>query len=213
MTSFLVVVLVASWLWLVSASLHPDSLASDLSAVDFTSVPHHIPDASSVQAGSLHYFNLTRPEGVREFYVYLFTGYTSGIAAPVAIYYHGFGGGYVQGLQLNMTEAADRHGYILVFPQGTPSTEGQAIGWNGGRCCVGCNDRHDNRLMTPLSQTQLTCARTVCLSMFAQQLFANGTTPVDDVMFTRLMLKMITSVFSVDAQRVYAMVDTQQHKP
>jgi polyhydroxybutyrate depolymerase len=98
-----------------------------------SSIPLNI---RTVNDKTLHYFNISRPEGVREFCIYLFDGYDASTPSPLAIYYHGFGGGYVQGLQLNMTDAADRQQYILALPHGTPSTESQAIGWNGGRCCL-----------------------------------------------------------------------------
>ena len=118
----LLAVLTLSWSCTVGAALLPSSpLAANIRIVNNK---------------TLHYFNLSRPEGEREFYVYLYDGYTASSPSPLAVYYHGFGGGYQQGLQLNMTDAADRQQYILALPHGTPSTESGSIGWNGGRCCL-----------------------------------------------------------------------------
>ena len=137
------------------------------------SLSHRVVSYPGLRAGSLQQFNLSRSEGLRTFYVYTFDSYSPATPAPVAWYFHGFGGGFQQGLQLNMTAAADRHGYLLVLPQGTPSTEGPgSIGWNGGRCC----------LFPP-----------------------NGSTPVDDVGFTRDMVKLVSSSYTVDPRRLYAM--------
>lgn len=134
---------------------------------------------SDIQPGQLNYFNLSRPEGTREFYLYVPSTYTATAPTsyPLALYFHGYGtgpplqNGYHQGIYLNMTADAEKAGYLIAFPNGTPSQQG-FLSWNAGRCCKSFN----------------------------------ATMPyVDDVAFTRAMVKLIEASVRVDSTRRYAM--------
>jgi poly(3-hydroxybutyrate) depolymerase len=85
--------------------------------------------------GMLNAFNFTRPEGLRQFHLYVPSAYTNASAWPLSFYFHGYQGDWRQGVQLNMTRDAEELGYLLIFGQGTPASTGQ-LGWNGGVCCL-----------------------------------------------------------------------------
>ena len=90
---------------------------------------------AAIQPGQLNYFNFTRPEGTREFYLYVPTQYNNKTAWPFTFYFHGYSANWQQGVSLNMTTDAEAAGYIMAFPQGTLSS-GNLLGWNGGVCCL-----------------------------------------------------------------------------
>ena len=90
---------------------------------------------TAVQPGHLNYYNFTRPEGVREFYLYVPTTYNTQSTYPFTFYFHGYSADYRQGIAQNMTVDAEAAGYLIAFPQGTPATTGY-LGWNGGECCL-----------------------------------------------------------------------------
>ena len=97
---------------------------------------HHTTTTRDIQPGQLNQFVLKRPEGERTFYLYVPTWYgknTTGL--PVALFFHGYSGSWQQGVSLNMTDAAERMGYLIAFPQGTPAITGY-LGWNAGSCCL-----------------------------------------------------------------------------
>ena len=85
--------------------------------------------------GQLNPMNFTRPEGLREFHLYVPSTYSSSTAYPLSFYFHGYQGDWMQGVQLNMTRDAEQLGYLLIFGQGTRASTGQR-GWNGGVCCL-----------------------------------------------------------------------------
>ena len=92
---------------------------------------------SAIQPGQLNYYNFSRPEGVREFYLYVPTGYTAEQAWPFTFYFHGYTADYRQGITNNMTTDAEAAGYLIAFGQGTPTSTGPTVlGWNGGECCL-----------------------------------------------------------------------------
>lgn len=132
---------------------------------------------TAIKPGALNYFNFTRPEGVREFYLYVPTTYTPTRSYPLAIYYHGYGtgpvlqNGYHQGIYLNMTDDAEIAGYIIAFGQGTYSGEGY-LSWDAGRCCK----RYNSSMMK-----------------------------VDDIQYTRAMITMTESAVNIDSNRRYAL--------
>ena len=98
---------------------------------------HTATNPSSLQPGALNYFNFSRPEGTREFYLYVPTTYNNKTAWPFTFYFHGYTSDYRQGIMLNMTTDAEAAGYLIAFGQGTPTTTGPTIlGWNGGECCL-----------------------------------------------------------------------------
>ena len=91
---------------------------------------------SDVQPGQLNYYNFSRPEGTREFYLYVPTTYSEKSAWPFTFYFHGYSADYRQGIELNMTTDAEAAGYLIAFGQGTLTTVADYLGWNGGECCL-----------------------------------------------------------------------------
>lgn len=61
---------------------------------------------------------------------------TSGAALPVVINFHGGGGNArTQKWYTRMDEAADRDGYIAVYPNGSGGFGTRFLTWNAGNCC------------------------------------------------------------------------------
>ena len=87
--------------------------------------------------GQLNAFNFTRPEGIRQFYLYVPSTYRPNQATglPLALYFHGYAGNWQQGPYLGMSAVAERLGWAIAYAQGTPSTENK-LGWNAGACCL-----------------------------------------------------------------------------
>jgi len=71
-----------------------------------------------------------------------------------------------------MTTDAEAAGYLIAFPNGTPSGNNGYLSWDAGRCC---------------------------------KYYNSSMMKVDDVAFTRDMIKLIESVVTVDSNRRYAM--------
>ena len=46
------------------------------------------PPGSDIVPGKLNFFNLSRPEGERFFYLYVPTNYTAGVSWPFTFYFH-----------------------------------------------------------------------------------------------------------------------------
>ena len=97
------------------------------------------PHAPPIIPGTLHQFNFTRPEGLRELYLYVPSTYTNSTNHPFTFYFHGYSSDYRQGLGFNMTADAEQAGYIMAFPQGTVSPTTRLRGWNAGVCCLFLN--------------------------------------------------------------------------
>ena len=102
-----------------------------LATINYRTATH----PTDIQPGQLNYYNFTRPEGTREFYLYVPTTYTEKMAYPFTFYFHGYSANWMQGVSLNMTTDAEAAGYLIAFPQGTPSSS-NLLGWNGGVCCL-----------------------------------------------------------------------------
>ena len=94
--------------------------------------------ADAIKPGQLNLFNLSRPEGARFFYLYVPSTYGQNkTGLPLAFFFHGYGGGWLQGVQLNLTDVAERMGWLLALPHGTPAMpEPHYVGWNAGSCCI-----------------------------------------------------------------------------
>ena len=81
--------------------------------------------------------NFSRPEGERYFYFYVPSTYTPSNPLPLAVYFHGYGRNWTNGILLNLTDDAETNGYIMAFGHGSPSAEGNHVAaWNGGTCCT-----------------------------------------------------------------------------
>lgn len=78
-------------------------------------------------------------DGVRhEFYVYVPSAYGVAAKVPLLLSFHGGGGNAGQGEEtVNLRPTAEKHGFILVRPEGY---DGSGLGfrtWNAGACCGG----------------------------------------------------------------------------
>lgn len=93
-------------------------------------------DGGVKEPGHLQRFTFMRPEGEREFYLYVPKAYNSSKAWPLVLFLHGYSGDYTQGVVVGVP-AAERYGYLLAFGQGTPAAVPPAfpLAWNGGVCC------------------------------------------------------------------------------
>jgi len=78
------------------------------------------------------YLTVTTEDGDRHFYVYVPASYQATQATPLVLSYHGLTSNASQQRLLDGLQArADEHGFILVHPEGTGSSQS----WNAGACC------------------------------------------------------------------------------
>jgi len=72
----------------------------------------------------------------RRFLVHLPPQYTKGKDLPMVMVFHG-GGGNIENImrETRMNVAADRHGFIAVYPAGTGGKRRRMLTWNAGYCC------------------------------------------------------------------------------
>jgi polyhydroxybutyrate depolymerase len=76
--------------------------------------------------------------GAREYLVHVPTGTEPGKRLPVVFNFHGGGSDApTQKAYSQMDATADRHGFVVVYPQGVPPAPGQQSlrTWNAGKCC------------------------------------------------------------------------------
>ena len=74
----------------------------------------------------------------REYLVHVPTGTERGKRLPVVFNFHGGGSDApTQKAYSQMDATADRHGFVVVYPQGVPPAPGQQSlrTWNAGKCC------------------------------------------------------------------------------
>ena len=83
-----------------------------------------------------HEFSITHQQLGRSYLVRVPPHAAGGAALPVVINFHG-GGAHasVQKLYSRMDAAADRDGYIAVYPNGSGGIGGRLLTWNAGACC------------------------------------------------------------------------------
>lgn len=91
--------------------------------------------------GSLPYhlgannYNLTRPEGVRTWNLWVPTGFNTSADWSLVLALHGLGDDAIDFVSdTNLTALADERGFLLAYPQGSTGLIG--TGWNAGTCCV-----------------------------------------------------------------------------
>src|SRR5437879_1570747 len=71
----------------------------------------------------------------RTYLVHVPPNYDPKKPTPVVLAYHGGGSNAVQMVRFcGLNETADKHGFLVVYPNGTGLLEG-ALTWNGGNCC------------------------------------------------------------------------------
>jgi polyhydroxybutyrate depolymerase len=83
-----------------------------------------------------HEFAIVHQQLRRNYLVRVPPQVASGTALPVVLNFHG-GGGHaeVQKQYSRMDAAADRDGYIAVYPDGSGGIGGRLLTWNAGACC------------------------------------------------------------------------------
>lgn len=145
------------------------SVAGRITQADINLADWNVKAPLAITPGQFNNFTFDRPEGTREFFMYVPSKYDPKQSYPFTFYFHGYSADWTQGPLLNMTQHAESRGWIYVFGRGTPSTTG-LLSWNGGVCCK-----------FPNSSSQL----------------------VDDVMFTRIALKIAQGAVNIDPTRIY----------
>ena len=83
-----------------------------------------------------HEFTLTHDQLRRSYLVHVPPQADSGRPLPVVLNFHG-GGAHAdaQKQYSRMDPAADRDGYVAVYPNGTGGIGGRLLAWNAGACC------------------------------------------------------------------------------
>jgi polyhydroxybutyrate depolymerase len=96
--------------------------------------------ASAIAAGAPapgdHEFSLTVGALKRSYLVHVPPQAGAGKPLPIVLNFHGGGGNASnQKSYSRMDEAADRDGYVAVYPNGTGGIGGRLLTWNAGTCC------------------------------------------------------------------------------
>ena len=97
--------------------------------------------SSALAADQEHSF---RHDGYKRIYlVHTPPNYSKDQKLPVVLNFHGGGGNIESTLRgTNMNETADKHGFIVVYPEGTG--RGKFHVWNAGHCCGSAAEDKDN---------------------------------------------------------------------
>jgi polyhydroxybutyrate depolymerase len=73
----------------------------------------------------------------RSYLIHLPTGYQPGRPVSVVLNFHGGAQDAAQQRELSRLDiTADEHGFVVVYPQGTPDLIGGGRSWNAGSCCA-----------------------------------------------------------------------------
>lgn len=90
----------------------------------------------STQALALDKQSLKHDGHKRMFYVHVPDQVKGQTGIPTVLVFHG-GGGSAEGMadMINMQKTADKHGFIVVYPEGIGSRMGNFHTWNAGKCC------------------------------------------------------------------------------
>jgi polyhydroxybutyrate depolymerase len=92
--------------------------------------------AGAVLKSGDHRFSITHQSMQRSYLLRVPPQSASGKPLPVVLNFHGAGGNAeTQKWYSKMDAAADRDGYIAVYPNGTGGIGGQFLTWNAGSCC------------------------------------------------------------------------------
>lgn len=105
------------------------------------------PDTTTLAAGT-HALHIAHDGRNRKYIVHVPPGYDAGHPAPLVIAFHG-GGGHADYMaddrRYGLISAADRDGYVVVFPNGySKLPRGRFATWNAGGCCGDARDRHSD---------------------------------------------------------------------
>jgi polyhydroxybutyrate depolymerase len=93
-------------------------------------------DYSELKPG-VNLFNLTRPEGIRNFYIYIPQSYIDNPKRSISLIfnYHGINDACEDyGPAAGFEQLSDKYGFLYVFPCGSWGWTG--LGWNAGMCCL-----------------------------------------------------------------------------
>lgn len=78
-------------------------------------------------------FTMQRPEGLRDFYVYVPSSYSADRPVSLIFTLHGLNDHALSfSTRVNITQTAEAIGFIAVYPQGSTSILGTS--WNAGTC-------------------------------------------------------------------------------
>jgi len=115
----------SAWLWFL--------LAPIASAQPRDGTSEAMPASAQLQPGD-YQFALTYQSRKRTYLVHI--PHTDQTELPVVLNFHG-GGGAAEGQRdhSQMNPAADREGFIVVYPNGTGFFRNRLLTWNAGRCC------------------------------------------------------------------------------
>ena len=92
-------------------------------------------------SGTMYFYSFETPAGTRNYRLYVPASYDPTVPTPLVLNYHGLGGdSLVQTTISQMNSVADKHGFIVAYPNGKADNFGFRK-WNAGGCCgSGVND-------------------------------------------------------------------------
>lgn len=92
--------------------------------------------AAADPAPGAHRFRLATADGVRSYLVHVPAQAARGEVLPVVLNFHGGGSNAEQHRRYTgMDRAADAHGFIAVYPDGSGRRTDRLLTWNAGHCC------------------------------------------------------------------------------
>ena len=104
----------------------------------------------------------------RQFRIHIPPGYAPDTPTPVILNFHGFGSQSSEQIFFSaMNETSDEKGFIVVYPDGLPNSNGSQA-WNGGTCCA--DDNRDDVGFTRAMVDQLD----TLICMDRERLFSTG---------------------------------------
>jgi len=140
------------------------------------SVQHHMKKWQQMKENAPdpgeHHYQLQRPEGVRDFYVWVPKSYDGSRAFPIIFAFHGLGDDCQSfGHSVGLLELSETNNFLLVYPCGYPGLIGNA--WNAGTCCLNPSTIDDVMLTRLMVQTIQSDFKVNASRIFASG-FSNG---------------------------------------
>jgi poly(3-hydroxybutyrate) depolymerase len=172
------------------------------------------PSSGCGKALSSGVFQMTDQNVTRTYRVFLPSGYKPGIAQPVVMVFHGWGGDENEFLgDINITTLAEQRGYIVVAPRGLGSagTDSNRNSWSFRGSTTGLAGRAEDgdRRTGTASAAICDAARTPNFTYPSCKNIARNTCSwtqcqADDVAFALTLVKEIKSKLCVDTARIFA---------